>query len=88
MEVKKGLLIYYLGFMTVNKIKEHLLRFTESNILRLALISALAVYGPGMRTGVSIFDFVHPYCSLFHYVTFGVEYPILLHGWPGGITST
>ena len=44
MEVNKGLLIDYLGFMVVDTIKKHLLEPTLSNILTLT-INSLLKYG-------------------------------------------
>ena len=59
MEVNRGLFIDCLDLMEVNKIKKHILGFTQLNIiLTLALISGET------RTALSILYFVYPYSSL------------------------
>ena len=69
LEVYNQSFIGSLSLMAVGKFKKHLLGLTKSNILTLALISALTLSGLGrMREAVSIFDFVRPYrCFLLYY---------------------
>ena len=62
--IYNGLFVDSLGFVAVDKIKKHLLGFTQSNILTLALISAITLLVWAECSPLQVFLIIASFISL------------------------